>query len=446
MALQKGWNWCHRCSELIYTSHPSTCSRGGEHDVTGSGAYLAHSGAAAGAQSGWRWCRRCGAMYYGGVDAGRCINGGGHDGSGSGDYAISTGEPGGLEQGGWRWCSNCQVLHYAASLGACPAANGGPHSTAGSGNYKVRARVVGEGIAVAFQGKGDDGTLWLLLRQNGQWSAPVRVPGGCSNTPSPIQYKGVMYIFYQGMGNSKELWYTSFDGSEFSASTKVPDVRLKGGPSAVVHDTAGWGSFVEVWLQGTAGWTELWRVRWMPPHTGFMSYRVPDVAIMNDPAAVSLPDAWPSGGGTIAVAEAATKEPFHVTKGTGVLAEYRHRGRADFEIHNSAASPGAVVYKNKLYVFHEDSGSNGELWYSTVTYVNKGTASAGVRVPNVGISGKPVPVVEGNTLHVFHEGMGDNGELWCVSTSDGVNWGADRRIQGVGVSDSCGATSFKFDP
>ena len=55
--------------------------------------------------------------------------------------------------------------------GVCP--NGGAHSRDGSGEYGLRQQVTGDGVAVVYQGMGDDGTIWISLRQGGQWIAPL---------------------------------------------------------------------------------------------------------------------------------------------------------------------------------------------------------------------------------------------------------------------------------
>lgn len=88
---------------------------------------------------------------------------------------------------------------------------------------------------------------------------------------------------------------------------------------------------------------------------------------------------------------------------------------------------------------------NGELWYSVGTPGSGSTTwGASTKVQNLGISGVPTPVVLGDTLYLFHEGSGDCGELWCITTTDGVNWGADVRVLDVGISSGCGATRYQF--
>ena len=246
MSVQKGWRYCKKCEVLFYAPAGTACPAGGAHDGSASGCYLPFTAGEGGSQDRWRWCKRCGAMFHSAGGAGRCPVGGDHDASGSGQYWISTGTPQTPAQIGWRSCRNCQALFWGGgSQGVCP--NGGKHDSDGSSTYGLRTQVVGEGVVVVHQGRGNDGTIWMSLRQGGAWTKNLRVPGGCSETPSAVMHAGKLHIFYQGMGDSRELWYTTFDGTDFSGSTRAGDIRLKGSPSAFVVNGR-----LEVRVQGTS--------------------------------------------------------------------------------------------------------------------------------------------------------------------------------------------------
>jgi hypothetical protein len=98
-------------------------------------------------------------------------------------------------------------------------------------------------------------------------------------------------------------------------------------------------------------------------------------------------------------------------------------------------SPSAVVYDGKLYVFHQGSNNNGQLWYTFSSDGILGNWGADTLVPNVGMTGAPSAVVDGSYLIVFHQGYNSNGQLWHV-TFDGTNWGQDTQIPNVGMSGS----------
>ena len=105
-----------------------------------------------------------------------------------------------------------------------------------------------------------------------------------------------------------------------------------------------------------------------------------------------------------------------------------------------SGSPSAVVYKgNLLYVFHQGSQNNGQLWYS----VYNGTSWSGdTHVPNVGISDSPSAVGYAGGITVFHQGAQNNGQLWYNYSADGTHWGGDTLVQNLGMSSSPSAIAF----
>lgn len=448
MAFQKGWRWCHKCSGLFFTGSASVCPRGGGHDGSRSVVYAAYLSPTSGGQDGWRWCKRCSSLFFSGVNAGRCPAGGGHDASGSGQYAVTTQIDNGLKQAGWRWCCNCQSLFHGGTAGACPA--GGAHNSAGSSDYTLLYSLAGTGAAITYQGAGNSGHIYLLLRQNGSFEQQLRVPGGCSETPFPVMHSGKLWIFYQGQGNSRDLWFTTYDGYEFSDTQQVPGVRLTGAPAVTSV-----GGVLRIYVQGTSRERTLWRItqngdKWI---SGTYGGGHKPVACWNDPGAIAVKHT----GGTWA--SWCVFERAQLKSGTGDVYESSGRLHATPNWWNghdlsavSSGSPAATFYKDRVYVVHEGPGANGELWYQPLTtgrFNPQGDDIGGTserKLPVKGTSGRPGPVVEGNTLHVFHEGLGDNGELWFISSTDGENWGSDQRVANVGCSSGCSGNTFQFDP
>ena len=82
-------------------------------------------------------------------------------------------------------------------------------------------------------------------------------------------------------------------------------------------------------------------------------------------------------------------------------------------------SPSAVVYDGNLFVFHQGSGEDGQLCYST--YVPGTGWQPDAQVTVVGMSESPSAVVWNGDLHVFHQGSGEDGQLW-FTYFDGTNW------------------------
>jgi hypothetical protein len=73
-----------------------------------------------------------------------------------------------------------------------------------------------------------------------------------------------------------------------------------------------------------------------------------------------------------------------------------------------------------LYVFHQGSGNDQQLWYS----VFDGTSWRGeTQVPNLGMSESPSAVAWKGGISVFHQGSDNDGQLWYAYSGDGYNWG-----------------------
>jgi hypothetical protein len=100
-------------------------------------------------------------------------------------------------------------------------------------------------------------------------------------------------------------------------------------------------------------------------------------------------------------------------------------------------SPSAVVYNGLLYVFHQGSGDNGQLWYSAFDGANWAEDPL---VQNVNMAGSPAAVAWAAGITVFHQGNGD-GQLSYTYSPDGINWGEDTLVQNLGMSFSPGCVT-----
>ena len=102
-------------------------------------------------------------------------------------------------------------------------------------------------------------------------------------------------------------------------------------------------------------------------------------------------------------------------------------------------SPSALFFNDRLYVFHQGFGDNGQLWYSSF---DGQTWAGDQQVPNAGMTAGPGARVGFNDrLYVFHQGFKDNGQLW-YSSFDGQTWAGDQQVANVSISESPSATVF----
>jgi hypothetical protein len=200
----------------------------------------------------------------------------------------------------------------------------------GTGASESPSAVVFDNRLYCFhQGHGENGELWYNTFDGSNWSGDVHVPGtGMSASPSAVVFNNRLYCFHQGYGKNGELWFNTFDGRRWSGDVRVPGTSTSEGPSAVVY-----GGRVYCFHQGYAENGELW-------------YNAFDGAN------------W-----------------------TGdTLVKHTHM----------SANPSAVVHKDRLYCFHQGFERNGQLWYNTF---DGRDWSGDQQMYGVGISASPAATV-----------------------------------------------------
>jgi hypothetical protein len=241
-----------------------------------------------------------------------------------------------------------------------------------------------------------------------------------------------IYVFHTGilLGNpegplsDEQLWYTYFDGENWTPDTLIPSVGIWAAPSAVA-----WAGGITVFHQGP-GDGQLW-YSYSPDGTSWgEDTLVPNVGIGSPPSAVVFP------GGGLSVFHQGLRDGY----GDGQLWYSYFDGQnwaPDTLVPNVGMSywPSAVAFPGGgLSVFHQglagDGGGDGQLWYS---YFDGTNWAPDTLVPNVGIGSAPSAVVfPGGGLSVFHEG-GKN--LW-YSYFDGADWAPDTLVPNVGITNA----------
>ena len=90
-------------------------------------------------------------------------------------------------------------------------------------------------LYVFHQGAGNSGELWYSVFDGTNWARDTRVQNvGMSGSPSAVPWAGGITVFHQGQMNDGQLWYTFFDGTNWAPDAQVPDLGMSGSPSAVV--------------------------------------------------------------------------------------------------------------------------------------------------------------------------------------------------------------------
>ena len=75
---------------------------------------------------------------------------------------------------------------------------------------------------------------------------------GMSESPSAVVYNNLLYVFHQGQSDNGQLWYTYYDGANWSLDTPTPGVNMSSSPSAVL-----WQGGIAVFHQGHE-YADLW--------------------------------------------------------------------------------------------------------------------------------------------------------------------------------------------
>src|SRR5437667_6554678 len=86
------------------------------------------------------------------------------------------------------------------------------------------AVVYNSSIYLFYQGWGDHiGELWFTASSDGlNWSDPNHIPTvGMSESPAAVVYKEVLYVLHQGARQNGKLWFTVFDGMNWSGDQPI---------------------------------------------------------------------------------------------------------------------------------------------------------------------------------------------------------------------------------
>ena len=245
----------------------------------------------------------------------------------------------------------------------------------------------GNDLVAAWRGFASDQGLYYSSFDGSSWSAPATIPGvGSSWGPSLCEFNGRLYAAWRGSGTDEQLYYSSFDGSSWAPQATIPGVASAIGPAL-----AGFGNKLYAAWRGSDIDEQLYYSSfdgssWAPQAT------IPDVA--------------------------------------------------------SAIGPALAGFGNKLYAAWKGSGTNEQLWY---TSFDGSSWAPQATIPDVASEiGPTLRVGSGGRLYAAWKGSDDydqlNDQLWYTSF-DGSSWAPQATIPGTdGSSGSLvGASLAVFD-
>ena len=269
---------------------------------------------------------------------------------------------------------------------------------------------------------GDDG-LWFSSFDGTNWSAQQKIPGVASSVgPSLAVFEGKLYAAWKGAGNDQSLWYAWFDGTNWSAQQQIPRVASSIGPSLAVFG----GQLYAAWK----GWYDdqsLWYVsfdgtNWsaQQPIPGVSSSIGPSLAVLGS----KLYAAWKGQYDD-------QRLWFASFDGTNWSAQEPIPGVA------SSIGPSLATFGGRLYAAWKGASKDQSLWYASFDGANW---SGQQQIPGVSSSIGPSLAVLGSKLYAAWKGRYDDERLWYASF-DAMNWSAQKNIPGFTAQDVVPAPS-----
>ncbi len=151
----------------------------------------------------------------------------------------------------------------------------------------------GNDLVAVWRGFGTDQLLYYSSFDGSNWSAPANIPGVSSSIgPSLAVFNGRLYAAWKGFDTDEQLWYSSFDGSSWAPQAQIPGHSIIG-PSLAGFD----GRLYAAW-RGSGTDQQLWYSsfdgsNWAPPGKipGANSITGPSLTAFNN----KLYAAWDTG-------------------------------------------------------------------------------------------------------------------------------------------------------
>ena len=291
-----------------------------------------------------------------------------------------------------------------------------------SDEYKVPSGVRGlfdSPSPVSYKGKlyvfnqdiNEKGYIEYRVKDGEIWSLTKRIPNTKTSTsPYAIVYKDILYVFHQGEGKHGDIRYTRFNGEQWSEDLEMDKVKLSESPALCVYNDKlylffqGKGHNSSVWYTAFDGknWTEQEKMR--------------NVGTSASPSVVSY-------NGKLYLFHQGKRDSkelwLSIFDGTHWI---KDKKLFDNILINS---PKAVVHNNQIYVFHQSANGDGAMKYFTY---NENGHSANNIIPSVYMSASPGATVHNDELHIFHQ-YGDKKGFLFTFKKEGENFTKDQPLE-----------------
>ncbi|MEV0621847.1 hypothetical protein AB0I81_51605 [Nonomuraea sp. NPDC050404] len=207
--------------------------------------------------------------------------------------------------------------------------------------------VFNDRLYCVHRGTGNDQHLWWTRFDGTSWSADTRMNAGSSRGPALATFNGHLYCVYKSRDNDTNMWWMRFNGTTWSAETVFPGHRTSANPALAVFQN------------------HLWCVH--------------------------------RGGGN--------DQNLYWTRFTGTS----WAGNPQMPGHMSSQGPALAVFNNHLYCVHRGAGNDQHLWW---TRFNGTSWSTDTRLPGHMSSHSPA-------IAAYREPEGTEDQLFCVHRGSG---------------------------
>jgi hypothetical protein len=234
-----------------------------------------------------------------------------------------------------------------------------------------------------------------------------RIPGHESKEgPALVSFNGKVYMVHVG-NTSNDLWYSSYNGNQWTSDSRIPNQESKATPALAVHN----GTLYMVHLGATSN--DLWYSSfngnsWTP------NVKIPGQQSKTTPALASYGDKL---------------HMVHLGNSSNDLWHSTFNGNswsANARVPNqqSKSAPSLVAYGDKLHMVHLGNSSN-DIWHSDY---DGNRWSPNERLNGPKSNDAPVLIVFSGNLGMVHTGD-ESDDLWFSSFA-GTSYTRDTKLEG----------------
>ncbi|MFD9636182.1 hypothetical protein [Streptomyces violascens] len=301
----------------------------------------------------------------------------------------------------------------------------------GQGSYPADLTILGPKLYCVRRGLDSDQRLYFNSFDGTNWSPSVALPNSqqpasSAEGPALAVYNNKLYCVHVSSSGDKSLWYTSFDGTNWTPDQQIPHgMASDAAPALAVYNNKLYCVHVSSSGDKVLWYTSFDGTNWTPGQyiTGVSSDAGPALAVYNNKLYCAHLSSNSDGLVHIAAFD-----------GTNWLGDWQAPVQGG-SLMKSGAGPALAVYNNKLYCAHLSDNSDGIMYLACSDGGANWLWDSQVRVQDGGLMSStkgPALAVYNNKLYCAH--LSARGEEFVfLAAFDGSNWSPDQMVQGGAV-------------